>query len=88
MGDAGGGNVYERVLSAVERYGYGLTLAASILWFARVDVLIPMVESHREMLRSISEAYERLADNNDERLKELHEIRRLLEERRCTAVVD
>lgn len=75
--------LYERILAAVERYGYGLSLAAAILWFARVDVLIPMVESHREMLRNISAAYERLADSNDDRLRELMEIRRLLEEHRA-----
>jgi len=73
--------LYERVLAAVERYGYGLSLAAAILWFARVDVLIPMVEGHRDMLHSISEAYERLADANDARIRELTEIRRLLEQR-------
>ena len=74
------GLLYERILAAVERYGYGLSLAAAILWFARVDVLIPMVESHRDMLNSISSAYERLADANDDRIRELAEIRRLLEE--------
>ena len=71
--------LYERILAAVERYGYGLSLAAAILWFARVDVLIPMVEAHRDMLRSISTAYERLSDANDDRLRELTEIRRILE---------
>ena len=70
--------LYERVLSAVERYGYGLSLAAAVLWFARVDVLIPMVQSHRAMLESITAAYERLADQNDQRLEDLSEIRKLL----------
>ena len=74
--------IYERVLSAVERYGYGLSLAAAVLWFARVDVLIPMVQSHRAMLESISAAYERLADQNEARLEELGEIRRLIMETR------
>lgn len=74
--------IYERVLSAVERYGYGLTLAAAVLWFARVDVLIPMVQSHRAMLESISTAYERLADQNEARLEDLAAIRRLLEAQR------
>ena len=74
--------IYERVLSAVELYGYGRSLAAAVLWFARVDVLIPMVQSHRAMLESISAAYERLADQNEARLEELGEIRRLIMETR------
>lgn len=74
------GEVYERILAAVERYGYGLSLAAAILWFARVDVLIPMVESHRSMLQSISMAYDRLAEADEQRLRELIEIRGILED--------
>lgn len=47
-------DVYETALRMVERYGFGLVLATAVLWFVRVDVVIPMVEAHRQFLRDLT----------------------------------
>lgn len=39
----------------LERYGFGLILATAVLWFVRTDLVLPMVESHQEFLKEMSE---------------------------------
>lgn len=57
---AGGGwivssmDVYEAFLRAMERYGFGIVLATAILWFVRTDIVLPMVQAHREFLHEMS----------------------------------
>lgn len=53
---------WDRILAAIERYGYGLSLAAALLWFARIDIIVPMVESHTMFLRTMTDTNETLAD--------------------------
>lgn len=72
--------LYERVLSAVERYGYGLTLAAAILWFARTDIILPMVESHKKLLDQIAESYQILAKSQENMSESIHQQELLLRE--------
>lgn len=47
-------DVYETALKMVERYGFGLALATAVLWFVRVDVVIPMVSAHQQFLRDMT----------------------------------
>lgn len=47
-------DVYEAALRMLERYGFGLVLATAILWFVRTDLVLPMVEAHREFLREMA----------------------------------
>lgn len=47
-------DVYETALKMVERYGFGLALATAVLWFVRVDIVIPMVEAHQQFLRDMT----------------------------------
>lgn len=46
--------IYERFLGAMERYGYGIALATAILWFARTDIIVPMVEAHGKFLEELT----------------------------------
>lgn len=64
---------YERVLRAMERYGFGITLSIAILWFARTDIILPMVESHRTFL-------DELATSNREMARTQAEISRAMTE--------
>lgn len=73
-------NVYERILAAVERYGYGLTLAAAVLWFARTDIILPMVSAHRELLTQISESYRALVFSQEELDESIRRNAALLEQ--------
>lgn len=47
--------VYETALRMLERYGFGLILATAVLWFVRTDLVLPMVASHQEFLKEMSE---------------------------------
>lgn len=43
-------DVYEAALRMLERYGFGIMLAVSVLWFVRTDIVLPMVDAHKEFL--------------------------------------
>lgn len=49
---------------AVEKYGYGLSLAAALLWFARVDVIVPLVGAHSAFLQDMADAHKELAESH------------------------
>lgn len=48
-------DVYETALRMLERYGFGLVLASLVLWFVRVDLVIPMVEAHTQFLKEMAQ---------------------------------
>lgn len=56
-----GERVYELAWKALERYGYGTVLATAVLWFVRVDLVLPMVESHRQFLREMADSQREIA---------------------------
>lgn len=60
------GSGWDRAFSAVERYGYGLSLAAALLWFARVDIIVPMVTSHTLFLEAMAESNKIIAETQVE----------------------
>jgi len=53
-GTVGKTEVYEAILRMVERYGFGLVLATAVLWFMRVDIVVPMVDAHTQFLRDMT----------------------------------
>ena len=69
---------YERVLRAVERYGYGLTLAAALLWFVRSDIIKPMVASHQQFVAAVTSSQAEIAVLQKEQRDMLAEQNRLL----------
>lgn len=62
-------DVYETALRLVERYGFGLILCTAVLWFLRVDIVIPMVETHQEFLRNISDTQKEISEAVHEQTK-------------------
>lgn len=48
-------DVYETALRMLERYGFGLVLASLVLWFVRVDLVLPMVEAHTQFLKEMAQ---------------------------------
>jgi hypothetical protein len=63
--------VYETALRMLERYGFGLVLASLVLWFVRVDIVLPMVEAHQAFLKEMSQTQRDIA-------QAVHEQTRLL----------
>jgi hypothetical protein len=62
-------DVYETALKMVERYGFGLALATAVLWFVRVDIVIPMVESHQQFLRDMTTTQKEITSAVQEQTK-------------------
>ena len=63
-------------LSLLERYGFGLALAAAVLWFVRVDIVVPMVAAHQAFLKEVSEAQRDIAAAMREQTMILNDLRR------------
>lgn len=70
---------YERVLRAMERYGFGITLSIAILWFARTDIILPMVESHRVFLNELATSNREMARTQAEISRAMNDQARTLE---------
>jgi hypothetical protein len=47
--------VYDGFLRIVEKYGVAVVLSVSLMWILRNDVLIPLVEEHRNFVRELGE---------------------------------
>lgn len=68
-------------LSLLERYGFGLALAAAVLWFVRTDIVVPMVAAHSQFLREVSEAQRDIAAAMREQTVILQDLRRVASHR-------
>ena len=66
--------VYETALRMWERYGFGLMLSTFVLWFVRVDIVLPMVESHQAFLREMSLTQRDIAEAVHEQTKLLYAL--------------
>lgn len=44
----------DTLVTILRDYGFATAVACALLYTARTDVLIPMVEAHREFLRELS----------------------------------
>jgi hypothetical protein len=67
--------VYETALRMVERYGFGLVLASLVLWFVRVDIVIPMVEAHSQFLKEMALTQRDIATAVHDQTKLLYALR-------------
>lgn len=66
--------VYEAFFRAVERYGFGLVLATAILWFVRVDLVLPIVEAHRSFLMEMSRSQKDISTALQEQTRLLYAL--------------
>lgn len=67
-------DVYETALRMVERYGFGLVLASLVLWFVRVDIVLPMVEAHQAFLKEMAQTQRDIAEAVHEQTKLLYAL--------------
>jgi len=69
--------MYERFLKAAERFGWPVILSSAVLFFARQDIILPMVQAHSQFL-------EELTLSNREIARTQTEISRLVEDQART----
>lgn len=69
-------DVYDAALRLLERYGFGLILATAVLWFMRVDIVLPMVDAHREFLREMARTQDDISKAINEQTRLLYALQR------------
>lgn len=67
-------DVYETALKMLERYGFGLVLASLVLWFVRVDIVLPMVAAHQAFLSEMATTQRDIAKAVNEQTRLLYEL--------------
>lgn len=68
-------DVYDAALRMLERYGFGLVLCTAVLWFARVDIILPMVAAHREFLHEMTVTQREISTAVRDQTRLLHELK-------------
>lgn len=81
-------DVYETALRMLERYGFGLVLATAILWFVRVDLVIPMVDAHKSFLKEMAATQHDIARSIQEQTRLLYVIRDGRDKMYTTSVIE
>ena len=67
-------DVYDAALRMAERYGFGLFLATFVLWFVRVDIVLPMVEAHASFLKEMAHTQRDIAEAVHEQTRLLYAL--------------
>ena len=60
--------------SLIERWGFPGVAAFALGWFLRHDVVLPMIESHRETLRGICETQKEISQAIQEQTRLLYAL--------------
>jgi hypothetical protein len=71
--------IYERLLRIAERWGWPLVLSMAVLWFARVDVILPMVDAHSRFLEELTVSHREIARSQVEISRLVEDQARTLE---------
>lgn len=60
--------------SVLERYGFPALACLGLAYFIRQDVVLPLIESHRETLRSITETQKEIGQAIQEQTRLLYAL--------------
>lgn len=69
-----GADVSETLKTVMERWGFPTLVALAAGWTLRADILLPMVQAHREFLQKIEESQSDIAQSLREQTRLLYEI--------------
>ena len=64
----------DTLLSLLRDYGFATVLACALLYVGRHDVLLPMVESHREFLREVAQTQKEISQAISEQTRLLYAL--------------
>jgi hypothetical protein len=64
----------ETLLSILKDYGFATVLACALLWVGRQDIILPMVEAHREFLRDVAETQKEISQAIAEQTRLLYAL--------------
>jgi hypothetical protein len=64
----------DTLLSVLKDYGFATVLACALLWVGRQDIILPMVESHREFLRDVADTQKEISQAISEQTRLLYAL--------------
>ena len=70
----------DTMLGILREYGFVTLLACALLYVGRQDIIVPMVEAHREFLRDIAGTQREISKAVSEQTKLLYELRHTKEQ--------
>lgn len=64
----------DTLLSILKDYGFATVLACGLLWVGRQDIILPMVEAHREFLRDVAQTQKEISQAISEQTRLLYAL--------------
>jgi hypothetical protein len=64
----------DTLLSILKDYGFATVLACALLWVGRADIILPMVESHRQFLKEVAETQREISQAIGEQTRLLYAL--------------
>jgi hypothetical protein len=64
----------DTLLSLLKDYGFATVLACALLWVGRQDIILPMVEAHRDFLRQVADTQKDISEAITEQTKLLYAL--------------
>lgn len=65
----------DTMFGLLREYGFATLLACALLYVGRQDIIVPMVEAHREFLRDIAVTQREISKAVSEQTRLLYELR-------------
>lgn len=67
----------DTMLGLLREYGFATLLACALLYVGRQDIIVPMVEAHREFLRDIAGTQREISKAVSEQTRLLYEMKQM-----------
>lgn len=64
----------DTLLSILREYGFATVVACALLYVGRQDIILPMVEAHREFLRDVAETQKEISQAIGEQTRLLYAL--------------
>lgn len=64
----------ETLLSILKDYGFATVLACALLWVGRQDIILPMVQAHRDFLKQVAETQKEISAAISEQTRLLYAL--------------
>ncbi len=64
----------DTLLGILKDYGFATVLACGLLWVGRQDIILPMVEAHREFLRDVAQTQKEISQAISEQTRLLYAL--------------
>ena len=64
----------DTLLTLLRDYGFATVLACALLWVGRQDIILPMVEAHRDFLREVAQTQKEISAAISEQTRLLYAL--------------